>query len=380
MHSMPAGKKTKKTTPTSSLGKTLSKVTNNALMMEKQKSTRISKSTCKPHGDIARPACSKTKAVRLIERSSVKIPNLLHFAWEGNNISEKNLANILLNKKMAPEFDIQIWTTNPMSIYDTLRKMADSEENAQFRYLARKFGNDITVKDTHELYKELATTLTVKDKENKKLTAGNYLSSIFYRETNGIYKNYAAASDITRAALMYLKGGCYMDVDVVCTTLNKLEKLDIPHGYLIGQSDPPFGLPNAMLVSLPKSPVSKTILLAMAKKIRNAERDPSGKKIDPTLIWDKKRSDVETRREETVLLTGPGLLTDINLHKKENIIETFHLLNRIDKTEEKEQWNMKTIDVIFFSDMEEGFNGAGLWKNPQNSLGKKKLSAEESIF
>lgn len=289
------------------------------------------------------------------------IPKLIHFVWEGENISEMDLANVFLNAMLAPGFSVNIWTTEPSSIRSTLDEMSNSENNAQYRFLARKFGPSISINDTKKLYDELKTHLITQEHRFGDITKAGFLYSVFSREINGIYKNYAAASDITRAALMYLKGGCYMDVDVVCRSLPQLESNEIEQGYLIGESHHTKGLFNALLVSLPKSKISHNILEQMANGLMEAELREKYEDDDKLPLWVTKRSDEKSRWHDTLEMTGPGLLYDMRLHRKRGILYDADVIFRQKTGPETPLVEIKNIDEILFSNFQKGFNGEGGW-------------------
>lgn len=289
------------------------------------------------------------------------IPKSIHFAWEGENISEMNLANVLLNAMLAPDFSVNIWTNKPSSILSTLDKMSNSEANAQYRFLARKFGPSISINETKELYDELKSHLKNKEKDFGNITNGQFLSSMFSRETNGIYTNYAAASDMTRAALMYLKGGCYMDVDVVCRSLPQLESKEIKHGYLIGKSGSTLDVCNALLVSLPKSEISRNILEQMAYELMFTELGEKCEEDDKMTLWVTKRSNQESRQYDTMAMTGPVLFCDMSITKKQGIFLDADVLFRQKIAPQNSISQNQSINEMFFSNFKKGFNGEGDW-------------------
>lgn len=348
------------------------------------------------------------------------LPAELHFIWEGKPIPQDRLANILLNASYAPDFKINIWTTDPTLITSTLHKMMDSETNAQFRFLAHNYGHAIVVKDTNKLYEELIPELNGYNQYNKNVTEGRYLASMFMRETNGVYKNYAAASDITRAVLMYLKGGCYMDVDTVCKSLKSLKDIEMPQQYLIGRDSVSIKksvIFNAFLASVPRSPVSKGILQGMAIRLMgikseisdimedrekavdshvtsesvadsNAEINPPLKKEVETykkasrLMWVNKRSNENTRFDETIKMTGPGLLVSLEVSFREGIFFDGDFYASKDKRpmdtdlvgkgehwqneiREKVKWKLykkRDADGIFTSRLTHKFDGNSRWR------------------
>ncbi|MGP3591277.1 glycosyltransferase [Vagococcus sp. WN89Y] len=336
------------------------------------------------------PMCASTCKAETFANG---IPTELHFVWEGNDISEEHLSNILLNAAMVPNFNVNIWTTRPGAIYSTLEKMMSSETNVRYRNLARNFCSAITVKDTNKLYDELKLKLNSYNEHSANINAGEYLASMFAREINGIYKNYAAASDITRAALMFLKGGCYLDVDAVCTSLNKIEKSKIPQGYLIGAVSTDI-MANAFLVSLPQSEISKTIIETMAARLMSAEPDTKiathakpdieGKtkdKKDNMLLWVNKRSNQASRFSNTLKMTGPQLLTDLKMYEKSGIYFKADIYSTSDDSLKQYDElfkpffkarlkNMlteeKSAGEVLFAHLEESFNDSSSWAYVKN--------------
>lgn len=328
------------------------------------------------HGDVKQPSSKGTGSIQKTapkETAVFKngIPKEIHFAWEGKNIPEDAMANILLNAKLAPDFNVNIWTTKPSLIFSTLDKMANSENNAAHRFLAQKFGPLLSVNDTKELYTDLSKKLD-NTEGLAEVRDGEYLSTMFYREINGAYQNFAAASDITRAALMFLKGGCYMDVDVVCHSLHELEQNNIPNGYLIGSSKDKRSLPNALLISLPASNLSKDILEQMAYEMLSLEHaDPSDNNNEPDMtLWVKKRSVKKDRQFQTMALTGPDLFYSMRLQKKAGIFFDADVSTRINEKQSSPNLAEKKVNDILFANFRKGFNDDGDWASLKSVKGK----------
>lgn len=356
------------------------------------------------------------------------IPTELHFIWEGADISEDHLSNILLNAALACDYNINVWTTRPISIYSTLEKMMHSEDNARFRYLARNYSNAITIKDPEQLYDELKTELNSYNKYNDKVTEGAFLASVFHREINGVYKNYAAASDITRLVLLYLKGGCYMDVDTVCNSMADIEENKIRQGFLIGQESD-IQVHTAFLASEPRSVPSQTLLNTMIERLMAADagirdykvlkpgeasasrnmssvaaaqtdstsadadaKDAIEENKDDMLLWVTKRSDAQKRFEDTLKMTGPDLIVDTLLNRKKGINYKGEFYSSSDKKEEvlslegkskkqkaaikkatkaKLKAETEAVDILF-SSLRTKFNASSGWTN----LNKSKKDAQ----
>ncbi|XTZ37818.1 glycosyltransferase [Salmonella enterica] len=314
------------------------------------------------------PSCAKTLPNG--------VPAELHYVWEGDKISQNDLANILLMAMNAKSFNINVWTTRPMSILATLEDMCnigsdvhnvklEKGDKGSFRFLARKYGDLIHIQDPHKLYAELESTpfvnSLIKNGENKDAAAHNvntatFLHSIFYRETNGSYKNYAAASDITRAVLMYLKGGCYLDVDTVCLSLENVGELEMPFGYFIGY-DKRKVLTNCMLASLPQSDLSKEILQKIAQGLVTANEITDG----ISLLWDDKRSKPQYRQDDTLNLTGPGVFWDLELQKREGVCIKLMMLSRAPKYIRSMEKKPKWIGSVLFSQMKRRPNYDATW-------------------
>jgi len=356
-----------------------------ALSHEKTKAAetrrgQISKQRIEQHSAPGAEGAQKT-APKQTTQFKNGIPKEIHFAWEGKDISEDGLANILLNAKLSPDFNINIWTTTPSLIFTTLDKMANSESNASHRFLARKYGPVISLQDTNNLFDELKTQLQTSE-GMAPVADGEFLASMFYREINGAYQNLAAASDITRAALMFLKGGCYMDVDVVCRSLKELGNNNIPHGYLIGRSDDNSGLPNAFLVSLPGSTMSKDILEKMAyEMILLQHNEQNEKKPHDLTLWINKRSITQDRKHHTTALTGPELFYNMRLQRNKGIffdadVSTKAKANvkdvgtKANVKKSKADLSEKTVNEVLFADFKKGFNDDAGWVSLASVKGK----------
>jgi insecticidal toxin complex protein TccC len=208
------------------------------------------------------------------------IPKIAHYAWEGDELSRVFLFNILNFKRLNPEYEVTLWTSRPMTFFKPLEQ-ALSGDIPYYRYLAFKHGRKIKIKDPRKLYKDQNSTLY----------------SLYERERSGVYQNLAAASDITRIAVINALGGLYMDVDV--SVSRKIKNIDGGRDEFFMHYDPQnevYG--NGIIASAPRTPAT----LRMEETIINSYQDIN--------MWMSKRSHEETRFEATVVATGPDMIMD----------------------------------------------------------------------
>ncbi|WP_248916972.1 RHS repeat-associated core domain-containing protein, partial [Pseudomonas moorei] len=69
------------------------------------------------------------------------IPLVVHFVWEGANISTGALRNTPFIKYVNPEYEVDVWMPRLMSIYSTLDKMFHLEDAPYERYFTHRHGS-----------------------------------------------------------------------------------------------------------------------------------------------------------------------------------------------------------------------------------------------
>ncbi|QGY32151.1 hypothetical protein CUN67_24470 (plasmid) [Pantoea cypripedii] len=233
----------------------------------------------------------------------ITIPKIAHFVWEGKNISEKHLFNILNFKRLNPDFAVKIWTTRPASINRTLDKMLNGE-NAEYRYLAFNFSDRsdgclfLQTTDPRELFSGI----------------GAGVSAGWARETSGCFNNQAAASDITRLAALYQFGGTYFDVDVYMT--GKFE-CPIYNPYQPGTSGIlTYG--NPIITAIKQSPALFAALQTINENYTCLPRKTDDsfyafndmftferkRRFEAADVWDVKRTTKSGRIQGTMSMTG----------------------------------------------------------------------------
>jgi len=134
--------------------------------------------------------------------ANYEVPKVLHFIWMGKQLPQKYVDNIRNLSAINPDYKIKIWTDRGAQ---TELAMA-SNEGARFSYEVIQI--DPYLKEKLRLQK-LANGVDSEYKNLKKLI------HYFYREKEGLYSNYAAASDILRILILEDHGGIYLDTDLI---------------------------------------------------------------------------------------------------------------------------------------------------------------------
>ncbi|MFS2224058.1 RHS repeat-associated core domain-containing protein [Pantoea sp. B65] len=260
-------------------------------------------------------------------RAQEAIPLKVHYAWEGKEIPQEAMINILTTQFFNEEWESTVWTSNPKLISHTILKLIKSEESSIGRYLARKVGHKINIRNTQELYESLRL-------HHKQ---GYRLAGLYGREISGPFHNYASASDFTRAAIMHEEGGVYMDVDVVGAMslfLLSLKFNDPNRSAFLYARVPEEGgkavlTSNAVLASEKNSTPSAEYINQIIEQYDRFDR------VFPMASWEEKRTveDLKVnlnRRRATMVLSGPTLLKDIGLHRDPNAALPFSMFRRRD--------------------------------------------------
>ncbi|MDX7991876.1 TcdA/TcdB catalytic glycosyltransferase domain-containing protein [Xenorhabdus littoralis] len=161
------------------------------------------------------------------------IPKKIHYVWIGRDILPSDLLNILKVKEINPDYEINIWTMRESSVTNTVDNTVNSifDETRCCGEIAFNHKNGVRFRSIKEAFLDLEGSLRGKIKFPDGINiptipsvgVGNYLYSIYLRQSNGIYYNYASASDIARLAILYYEGGIYLDVDVKFKTDKRLE-------------------------------------------------------------------------------------------------------------------------------------------------------------
>ncbi|PXX51581.1 Mannosyltransferase OCH1 and related enzymes [Pseudomonas sp. LAMO17WK12:I10] len=214
--------------------------------------------------------------------SPTPIPKIAHFAWEGGELPQLFLYNVLNFKRLNPEYDVFFWTSRPMSFFKALDRAMESTTpdrgmvsmTPAYRYMAFHQGKKINVENPAEAYAQVSPEIR----------------GFYEREKSGPYSNFAAASDITRLVLMHVMGGLYMDVDV--STVQPIQQIGRGNKLFMYRSGERYG--NAVLASAPKTNATQRVLEFLMSTYMNSPA-----------LWDSKRSELESRFSLTLSTTGP---------------------------------------------------------------------------
>ncbi|KAF5301473.1 hypothetical protein FQR65_LT19208 [Abscondita terminalis] len=249
---------------------------------------------------------------------SRKVPQKIHFIWLGSPVPQKYLSSILklLSVAERSDFIINLWVDKESNYWKAIQKatpldLINSQKSAN---LSIRNINELS--NHREIFNELKDEQAKEEYEihdnDKKLF--DLIELYVARETVGL-KNYAAASDLLRYAILYVEGGYYFDTDTEFQSLSCKSKLSADHldlGIRVGLSEyfgkvdgdrlsdlRGFAGGNDVLAALPKHPVFKDALLYSTSKY--LERDKYKKMGQKFLNYDD-------RLKFTQNYTGPYLL------------------------------------------------------------------------
>ncbi|WP_259469830.1 RHS repeat-associated core domain-containing protein, partial [Pseudomonas syringae] len=286
-------------------------------------------------------------------KGNVAIPLNAHFYWEGGDIPIPHLQNMLLFKEINPDYQVNVWTSKVKHLLNPLAEMSESNDPAE-RHLALAHGDSLIQRNPEELFSSLGQTYP----HAKKIEA------IYSRETNGPYKNYAAASDIIELASTYMEGGLYMDADVAVG--QPLGSLDAPNGFLVHIEDNLTS--NAVLASAPRGKMAGEIMDTIVDLYTTS---PSMMENNENYGWKTKRSTpgggLFSRLTLTMHMTGPSLIRSFlpatAEEKKAYAVPHDKFFYRETPCTDNMQPEQRSLSNIFFRGFKRGLNGEGRWAN-----------------
>ncbi|WP_187292085.1 RHS repeat-associated core domain-containing protein, partial [Pseudomonas syringae] len=284
---------------------------------------------------------------------NVAIPLNAHFYWEGGDIPIPHLQNMLLFKEINPDYQVNVWTSKVKHLLNPLAAMSESNDPAE-RHMALAHGDSLIQRNPEELFSALSQAYP----HAKKLEA------FYSRETNGPYKNYAAASDLIELASTYMEGGLYMDADVAVG--QPLGSLDAPNGFLVHIEEK--FTSNAVLASAPRGRVAGEIMDTIADLYTTS---PSMMEDNENYGWAKKRSTpgkgLLSRLTLTMHMTGPSLIRNFlpatAEEKKAYAVPHDKFFYRETPCTDNMQPEQRSLSNIFFRGFKRGLNGEGRWTN-----------------
>ncbi|WP_434679936.1 toxin [Pseudomonas sp. R1-18] len=286
---------------------------------------------------------------RIDLKGNKPVPATAHFFWDGSDIPEPHLQNILIFKELNPEYAINIWTRKPGQILRTLGRLEDSNDPGK-RAMAMSHGKSLTIRTPSELFENLSS-----DYSN-----AFALEAIFNRESSGPFKNIAAASDILRLAAIYTEGGLYMDTDVAIG--RPLGTLEAPHGFLAHIERGAFS--NAVIAGIPKAKLTRELLDNIVEHYTTS----TYMRFDNENVgWSRKRHaelGLYSRFKLTMNMTGPSMLQS-HLRSVKNkdpySLSFIPFYHRTETTSEFSVTSPRTATQIFMRGYAAGLNGEGKW-------------------
>lgn len=225
------------------------------------------------------------------------IPKILHFIWIGEPLPEEYLQNILGFMRHNPEHEVKFWTDN----IHTFRK-----------------------KDLSYAQESSLKRLCVESVESIIDNAPKALQKIIVQESVGLYRNFAAASDIIRLLILSKFGGTYLDTDLIC--LGAIPEQLNKHGFMVS-------FINGLVINCIISASANNFIIHKALdriKDKYDEVEEKDREYFPCFlerckysIISQKRANIyrDSRRQQTINMTGPGIIASILKDKKINSLE-----------------------------------------------------------
>lgn len=209
----------------------------------------------------------------------VSIPKKAHFVWEGGELSQLDLFNVLNFQRLNQDYEVYFWTSRPWTFYRALERARSSHTSA-YRYVSFNMSNPdrILVRDPGELFKQVDAKL----------------SAFHAREKEGPYSNKAAASDITRLVALHVMGGLYMDTDIS----RESQVANFPQGddfFMYYNEEVGYG--NGVLASAPNTTATAQILASLIETY-----------LTRPYMWRVKRANIARREQLTLRSSGPELI------------------------------------------------------------------------
>lgn len=267
------------------------------------------------------------------------IPSELHFIWLGCTLPKNYLITLLNVLAIARRsgFKLNLWVDHPSNYYHSVNRfMPNLDLSIQNTFIQIKHLNELKLdmKSNKFFLKKNDRTKIKKDRKAGAFTRSSDRFSDFWecvdREMLGA-KNLAAASDLLRYAILYLKGGYYFDTDTKFKfdkkNNHKFEsepllldfKTNIRCSYSVFKFNERQTISlnsinggNDIIASLPKHSIMRAVII----KVINDYNLLDLRGIHKKTMMDKKRYRGKVnhpngiRTDLTLALSGPGVLAD----------------------------------------------------------------------
>ncbi|RUR18064.1 hypothetical protein ELY21_08740 [Legionella sp. km535] len=243
------------------------------------------------------------------------VPKKLHAIWLGGILKEEGKQNIAKWKATNPDYEANVWIdSSTYLVGDSPEAIQQKEEYEQFKEWAKS--NQINIIDINLN----ATDPDPDIIKRPELFTGMNSAKYYTDELKDPGSNYAAASDILRAEILYHEGGIYFDAEDVFPR-NPLGQLNAEKGILVHSYGRDL-LNNDLIASVPKSEFISSL------------RDLIKKNYEELYSQDKRyltahrfanlssfRTQDGDRKTSTIRTSGPGALRKIiGYMTRENLI------------------------------------------------------------
>ncbi|ARG96912.1 TcdA/TcdB catalytic glycosyltransferase domain-containing protein [Legionella micdadei] len=201
------------------------------------------------------------------------LPKDLHFVWLGKVPDKQARENIMAWKNRNPDYTVRIWIDSELFL-DPRQSALPGDETSLSSYddymelvrwarenqiiiadIARKpLISHPVIQHEHALYQEMPAR------------------DFFNDEIEGLYRNYAAASDMLRVEILFQRGGFYADAQDVHPGEFPLGDIDAPHGFLFNQANGTYN--NDFLASVANGSIISAFREAIVQNYQALYQDP----------------------------------------------------------------------------------------------------------
>ncbi|AOM41834.1 TcdA/TcdB catalytic glycosyltransferase domain-containing protein [Xenorhabdus hominickii] len=333
----------------------------------------------------------------------MNIPNKIHYFWVGNNVPKKLMMNIIVMKMENPGFEINLWVINKSLITKAFNEMIEKisfsgkevnvgdlfgcEFDKLRRNVAKDYDNSIGKISLNSFFiREIAEVSDVLRSSSERFLT---LESMFYRNINGHFQNYALASDIARLVILYAEGGIYLDADVQLEKTDltviyreaKFRYIDAPLGISFGNvrgdewKDNNFG-GNAIIAAPAKSKEILTILRIANNKF-DLTKIPIYKSADETRSSSSRRTNHSTnllhptKQIKLLNLANPSESVTLNRNNEINYDPSKKYPNG-----RKDTWVASRVIPEFRFEAACSNTGPDIYKEHLNNIDKNRIPGD----
>lgn len=227
-------------------------------------------------------------------------PKEIHAIWLGGLLREAGRNNLANWAKLNPGYKTNLWIDSSLFYMQESNFIHQYEE---FKQWAKD--NNITICDV--ALKPEKSDDNVKGKSD---IYEHMLNKIYYDdEINGVYQNFAAASDNLRVEILYALGGIYIDAEDILPNQSLPEKLSLPCGFLCNMSS---GYGNDILVSIPKGSIISQYRQAINTNYQALYKDKARLYAHRNSEYSSKNlyNGKNPRFQSTVDISGPAAMAE----------------------------------------------------------------------